>query len=88
MKIRTILPIVSSLSVFAVPVLAQDAAEKKPEQAAEPAKAPADAPADPAFPSTVATVVVRLADGTVRAFKRTRRALLRRRRKARGHHGT
>jgi hypothetical protein len=49
MKIRTILPIVSSLSVFAVPVLAQDeaAADKKPEQAAEPAK-PAEAAPAPA----------------------------------------
>src|SRR5688500_15238028 len=42
MKIRTILPIVSALSVFAVPVLAQDApaAEKKPDQAAEPVAPP------------------------------------------------
>lgn len=56
MKIRTILPIVSSLSVFAVPVLAQDApaADKKPEQAAEPAKPPADAPAPESTPTTEA----------------------------------
>src|ERR1041384_4608356 len=56
MKIRTILPIVTSLSVFAVPVMAQDApaAEKKPEQAAEPAKPPADAPAPESAPTTEA----------------------------------
>ncbi|HYP87632.1 MAG TPA: hypothetical protein VEQ59_05755 [Polyangiaceae bacterium] len=44
MKFRTIFPIVSSLSVFAVPVLAQDApAADKP--AAEPAEAPKAEPA-------------------------------------------
>ena len=40
MKIRTILPIVSSLSAFAVPALAQDAADKAP-QAEEPKAAEA-----------------------------------------------
>jgi hypothetical protein len=46
MKIRTILPIVSSLSAFAVPVLAQDAPAPAPEKRAEePAKA--DAPKAP-----------------------------------------
>jgi len=56
MKIRTILPIVSSLSVFAVPVLAQDApaAENKAEQAAEPAKAPAPEAAPTAEPAPAA----------------------------------
>src|SRR6185503_14646342 len=57
MKIRTILPIVSSLSVFAfaLPALAQDEAapENKADQAAEPAKA--DAPkADAAAPAAKA----------------------------------
>jgi hypothetical protein len=54
MKIRTILPIVSSLSAFAVPVLAQDAtspANEKPAQAAEPAKTDAAKPAEEGTPA-------------------------------------
>lgn len=48
MKIRTIVPIVSSLSIFALPALAQDApAAEKSDQAAEPAAAPKAAEATP-----------------------------------------
>jgi hypothetical protein len=58
MKIRTILPIVSSLSAFAVPVLAQEAtapSAEKAQQAEEPAKADAaKAPAGAAAPATTA----------------------------------
>jgi hypothetical protein len=61
MKIRTILPIVSSLSAFAVPVLAQDApaaAGDKVEQAEEPkaAEAPKEAEAPAAKAEATATV--------------------------------
>jgi hypothetical protein len=58
MKIRTILPIVSSLSAFAVPVLAQDAtapSAEKAQQAEEPAKADA-AKAPAATAEATATV--------------------------------
>ena len=60
MKIRTILPIVSSLSAFAVPVLAQDApaaAGDKVEQAEEPkaAEAPKEAEAPAAKAEATAT---------------------------------
>ena len=54
MKIRTILPIVSSLSAFAVPGLAQDAtspANEKPAQAAEPGKADAPKAAEEGTPA-------------------------------------
>ena len=54
MKIRTILPIVSSLSAFALPVLAQDAtspANEKPAQAAEPGKADAPKAAEEGTPA-------------------------------------
>src|SRR6188768_2477039 len=69
MKIRTILPIVSSLSAFAVPVFAQDApapaaAEKakladepsKPAEAPKAAEAPAPAAAPAATAEATATV--------------------------------
>jgi hypothetical protein len=73
MKIRTILPIVSSLSVFAVPVLAQDAPadDKKADQATEPTKPPeatknaegAGAPAPETTVKTEATATVDMGAG-------------------------
>ena len=70
MKFRTILPLVSSLSVFAVPVLAQDAAEKKVEQAPEPTPPEATkdaegagAPAPETTVKTEATATVNMGSG-------------------------
>ena len=54
MKIRTILPIVSSLSAFAVPALAQDAAADKAPQAEEPKAAEAPKPEAAAAPAPAA----------------------------------
>ncbi|HEX2870712.1 MAG TPA: hypothetical protein VHP33_05635 [Polyangiaceae bacterium] len=78
MKIRTILPIVSSLSAFALPALAQDApaADKAPqaEEPSKPAEAPkADAAAAPApAAKTEATATVDMGgNATTAAPKRT-----------------
>jgi hypothetical protein len=78
MKIRTILPVMASLSAFAVPALAQDAAapsEDKAPQAEEPGKAAeakpaAAAPAAPAA-KTEATATVNMGGNATAEPKRT-----------------
>ncbi len=73
MKIRTILPIVSCLSAFAAPVLAQDAAGENPELANEPGKTadPPAAPAPESEPAEATATVDMGGDATATAPKRT-----------------
>ena len=77
MKIRTILPIVSSLSAFAVPALAQDAPAAQPAEnvqlANEPGKTadPPKAPAPEATPAKVEATATVDMGGTAAPAKRT-----------------
>lgn len=79
MKIRTILPVVASLSAFAAPALAQDAAAPtadKAPQAEEPAKPEAAKPAEPAaaraaVPKAEATATVNMGGNATAAPKRS-----------------